>query len=294
MREDARQQIAPLRQEPGHLYPYQAARPHQAVEDEAQRDDHDGGPHYAPTGQEHQGQADARHDGVHYRVVAGAKLKGLEVDDEVGDHRQKCGGEEYIQGVDPPAARFLRRRIEDEGEADGEAEMSVAQNLLRQTPAQRGVKLKDSEEHQDCRNEDAHAPGEDAIARIAFQLGQIDVCGDFIQFFAMGFFTIGVFVIGVFMIVFLMVEKVQRRHPPAKKQGRTPACRNGGRQRKRGSAQNAHLTTCWGSRCPSPCRNGPRRGGCCPECRGRDSPGTCAPPSCSPRGARRGSHRWPP
>ena len=138
---------------------------------------------------------------VHYRVVAGAKLKGLEVDDEVGDHRQKCGGEEYIQGVDPPAARFLRRWIEDEGEADGEAEMSVAQNLLRQTPAQRGVKLKDSEEHQDCRNEDAHAPGEDAIARIAFQLGQIDVCRDFIQFFAMGFFTIG-----VFMIVFLILD----------------------------------------------------------------------------------------
>ena len=182
MRDDPRQLIAALRQKTRHLHGEKTARAHQAVQHEARGDDHDRRADHAPAGQQHQKNAQPRHRRVQRRIFAGAQLQRLEVADKVADHRQKRQREEHVQRIHPAAARLFRRRIDDKRQADGEPQVPVAQNLLRQPPAQRSVKLEQRETRQHDREKDFHAAGKDAIARIALQFGQIDVLRDLVQF----------------------------------------------------------------------------------------------------------------
>ena len=146
-----------------------------SVEEEAGRDDDDGRSHHTPAGQQHEGNAHRRHNGIHDGVGACPELQRLEVDDEIacdGDERRRKGNVIPRQFM---PVRVLRRRVQNEGQADGEAQMRIPQDLQRNLVGDGGVQLEQCPERQDDLNDPLALRGKLFVFRFPVNGGKIDL-----------------------------------------------------------------------------------------------------------------------
>ena len=120
----------------------------QTIDEENGSDDDNGGADYTPAGGQYQNDTQACHDNVQSGIGTGAELQGLVVDDKVGNHAEEQPRQHDIIPRELPAVCVLGGGVHQESQADGKAQMGIAQDLQGHLVGDGSVQLEQSKDSQ--------------------------------------------------------------------------------------------------------------------------------------------------